>query len=1086
MKRYICILATLSITTLSYAADKNAHGTSSGTDPKTPVADQKPEKGAVVGKVLNPVSLDIAEDGSIFVVETVRYLGKGDFDNRGKRRREDDDQHIYTMADHEAVVQALHKDGDLKTGKDSLEKYLTQHKEKVWKFSDSDGDGTYESKDLFYEGFNTINSGIVAGVSARDGLVHVTAEPEVWSFEDKDNKAANGKLLATGFGIKIGWYGHDLHGLVYGHDGKLYFSMADKAWHVTTSDGRVLTHPNTGGVFRCNPDGSELEEYAIGLRNPQELAIDAFGNLWSGDNNCDAGDKARLVYITEASDHGWRFSHQSMKSRGPWLREKMWEMRRQKDDFLQPAWITPPIAYIGSGPSGLFAYPGLGMPDRYDNYLVVCDFRGGRGNLDAFGMEPSGAGFTMKDFHHIISGPANSSARMGYDGKIYVADWGGGWNLNDRGNIFTLSYPAALATPEVKALPVLSKEDFNAKSAADLGRLLSHPDMRIRQRAHYALARKGDIKTLAGATKSDKQFARLHGVWGLGMIARANKKAHKPLADLLSHQDAEVRAQAARAIGDSGYTGAAESLERLMSDNNARVQFFAIKALGKVNGAFAIAQATKLLAANDNADAYTRDACVFALHRADDAKAVGRLLKHDSAAVRLGAVLALRRYNDAGLRDALSDSDPMVATEAVRAIYDKRIEAALADLAAIIDKPLGAKLRNEAVLRRVVQANLYVGGAGSAKRLVGFMATPEYPEEHRLAAADALMNFDKPSKREQVWGSGWIVERKPEGHAAAALKPQLTAVLQASRGKSLAKAYELARRFKLGIPNEAWLLALKDRSSDPRIRLEAFKALMNSKHKNEAVDLAFKNGDDALKIQALDMLVTSDPGRAVAAIKNNEKAPLKIRQHGVRLLPKIKDPQAAATLSGLVDRLASGELPPELALDVYEAAVAAKSPQLAAIDKTLNTEKPADKLRFALAGGDATRGKNTFYNHQAAQCLRCHKIDRKGGDVGPNLSKVGKDKDAEYLLRSLVDPGAEIAKGYGVVSVTTKDGKTIAGTLTQETKDKLSIKVDKKTHQVKVADIATRTKPVSGMPPMAALLKPGEVRDLLAYLRSRK
>jgi len=55
-----------------------------------------------------------------------------------------------------------------------------------------------------------------------------------------------------------------------------------------------------------NPDGTELEIYATGLRNPQELAFDDRGNLFTVDNNSDSGDKARLVHVVEGGDHSFK------------------------------------------------------------------------------------------------------------------------------------------------------------------------------------------------------------------------------------------------------------------------------------------------------------------------------------------------------------------------------------------------------------------------------------------------------------------------------------------------------------------------------------------------------------------------------------------------------------------------------------------------------------------------------------------------------------------------------------------------------------------------------------------------------------
>src|SRR6185369_5013683 len=184
------------------------------------------------------------------------------------------------------------------------------------------------------------------------------------------------KSLSYGYGVRYNFLGHDLHGLRFGPDGKLYFSIGDRGLHVQTKEGKILDNPDSGSVLRCDPDGSNLELFATGLRNPQELAFDDYGHLFTGDNNCDFGDPARFLYVVEGGDTGWRVGFQHIKTpraTGPWLAEKLPEL----DASNTGLYLIPPFAHIASGPAGLTYYPGTGLPEKYKGHLFLCDFRAG-------------------------------------------------------------------------------------------------------------------------------------------------------------------------------------------------------------------------------------------------------------------------------------------------------------------------------------------------------------------------------------------------------------------------------------------------------------------------------------------------------------------------------------------------------------------------------------------------------------------------------------------------------------------------------------------------------------------------------------
>jgi HEAT repeat protein len=114
----------------------------------------------------------------------------------------------------------------------------------------------------------------------------------VWVLKDRngDGKADAPKPLFGGF--------TSLRGPARGPDGKLYFSAGERGFRVLTQEGDRLEF-DMGAVLRCDVDGSNLDVYAFGLKDPSAPAFDEFGDLFVRD-----GDRRCLV--PEGSDHGAR------------------------------------------------------------------------------------------------------------------------------------------------------------------------------------------------------------------------------------------------------------------------------------------------------------------------------------------------------------------------------------------------------------------------------------------------------------------------------------------------------------------------------------------------------------------------------------------------------------------------------------------------------------------------------------------------------------------------------------------------------------------------------------------------------------
>jgi quinoprotein glucose dehydrogenase len=491
----------------------------------------------------NPVCFCFDEKGRCYVVETHRHT-QGVPDTRGKPWL-DDDLACRTVADRLAMYK-----------KYKFPQY-PENSEKVKLIWDSTGSGKADKSTVFADGFNRAEDGIAAGVLARKGNVYFTCIPDLYLLKDTKNEGHvdEKKSLATGFGIHVQFIGHDLHGLRIGPDGKLYMSIGDRGLNVTTKEGKKLLYPDTGCVLRCDQDGSNLEVVHSGLRNPQELAFDDYGNLFTLDNNSDSGDQVRWTNIVEGGDSGWRCGYQygtdyhtpgvPQGNRGPWNTEKLWIPHWDG----QAAYIVPPILNFANGPSGLTHYPGIGFGDKYKDHFFCTDFTGGTGGsvIWTLANKQKGAGFeVIGKPQPFVKNMLPTDCEFGPDGAFYWSDWVGGWDKPKKGRIFRVSDPEGMKDPHVAEAKKLIAEGFEKKSVEELAKLLEFPHLQVRQEAQFELASRKPEDAGPAFEKvlkeSKNRLARLHAVWGLGMIINQNRQQSVAcLTEMIKDPDVEVR-----------------------------------------------------------------------------------------------------------------------------------------------------------------------------------------------------------------------------------------------------------------------------------------------------------------------------------------------------------------------------------------------------------------------------------------------------------------------------------------------------------------------------------------------------------------
>ncbi len=1059
-------------------------------------AELKVELFAAEPLLANPVAFSIDEQGRFYVAETFR-LGAGVTDTRGHMDWLDDDLACRTVADRVAMYKKF-------LGKE-FEQYKVEH-ERVRLVVDRDHDGRADSATVFADGFNDPSAGIGAGLLARKGEVWYACIPWLWKLRDTTGagKATERVLLHEGYGVHVGFLGHDLHGLRMGPDGKLYFSIGDRGFNVKTREGRQLAVLDTGSVLRCNPDGTELEVFATGLRNPQELAFDQFGNLFTCDNNSDSGDRARCVYLVEGGDSGWRIGYQFIEepiSRGPWNEEKLWEPRRA----LEAAYLVPPVANISDGPSGLTYDPGISLlPDRYRDHFFLVDFRGasGQSGIRSFAVKPKGASFELIDSQESVWRTLATDVDFGPDGALYFSDWVEGWSKPNKGRIYRVLDPARKTDPAIREAQRIRADGMEKRSVDDLAALLAHAAMDIRQAAQFELVRRTERGRLSAIAQSGQsRLARIHAVWGLGQLARSHGQAEAQslwpaLEPLLADQDFEIRAQAARVLGEAREPAALAGLITLLVDTEPRVRFFAAIALGKIGRGEALQPLLAMLRANADQDPYLRHAGVMGLVGLKDRNSLRHAFRDPSPAVRMGVLLALRRYEDPAVAVFLNDPEPRLVLEAARAINDVPIEAAMPQLASLLitsNAPLP-------LLRRVANAAFRQGRGQDARMLAETAGRADLPEAIRLLAVTMLGEWERPSGRDKVMGLWRPISPRPAGAAAEALRPKLEVLLasgpEAIRQEAIRAVGSLA--MKEAAPRLTGLVA-KPRTSDEML-VEVLKSL-EKLHDGGQADLAkriLKSSSPNARVEAVRVLFQTDPVVARAAVDQMLQTGTARERQGVfAILADRPYPAAEEVLLAWLDRLNAGKVPAEIQLDLIAAAERKPSPAVQARLESYAASKPKNDplapYRETLAGGSARRGRRIFLTKAEVSCLRCHKVagsDGKptGGEVGPELSGIGGRQNREYILESLVTPNQKIAQGFESVILATSDGKIVTGVLRGEDEKQLRLMTaEGQLLTVSKENIEERKRGPSAMPvDIITKLSKAELRDLVEFLAGLK
>jgi putative membrane-bound dehydrogenase-like protein len=916
------------------------------------------------------------------------------------------------------------------------------HKEgdRIVILEDTNGDGKADVSKVFYQD-PSIESPL--GIWVQGNKVIVSDSPNVWVLTDEngDDKADKKELLFTGIGGEQ--HDHGMHTFVFGPDGKWYFNFGNEGGQLLDKDGNAVTDMVTGKtinkqnfkmgmVFRCDPDGKNVEMLAQNFRNNYEVAVDSYGTLWQSDNDDDGNKGVRINYVMEGGNYGytdemtgagWQANRENVE---PEIPRRHWH--------LNDPGVVPNLLQTGAGsPTGMIVYEGKLLPEVFRNQMIHCD--AGPNVVRSYPVQKDGAGYKA-EIVNVLEGARDQWFRpadvcVAPDGSLIIADWYdpgvGGHQAGDqnRGRVYRVAPPNSPYT--------MPKVDLTTTAGAIDA--LQSPNMSIRYAGWQKLREldKKAEKSLANLYKSsDNPRMQARALWLLSKL----DKGPKYIETALKSMNPDLRITALRAARELKLD-IIPYLKQLVNDPDAQVRRECIIALRRSASTEAPALWAQLASQYDGKDRWYLEALGIGAESNWDSyyTAWVKQLKSDPLANASG--------RDIVWRARTKESVPLLAKLAGDPSVD--LSQRLRYFRAFDFNP-GATEKSTALLS-ILQAN---SNSTDVTKLALRHLDPAFVKSSPVATT-ALTKLMK-----DVYGTPEYIElvTRYEPVSENANLKQL-AVKKAMDGMGRDAARQLLKQG--GSPLVWEVIDDKD--------IEAATSMLVALRR-----IGNKESIDILKRVALD-----------------EKRPVALRREATRSLGGSTE---GADL--VVTLLKSGDIKG----DYKKAAVQGVSNdwrknvrQQAAsfLDGGKSAEgKKLPGLNELLAlNGDATRGLTTFKNN----CSTCHQVNGDGMDFGPKLSEIGSKlpKEGQYL--AILHPDAGISFGFEGWDVKFKDGSSMTGIVSSKTETDLQMKFPGGvTQNYKMSDVVSMKQIDSSMMPsgLQEAMSTQELVDLVEYLASLK
>lgn len=956
---------------------------------------------------------------------------------------------------------------------------------------DTDRDGVYDKATTFAD-----NLTFPQGALWLYESLYVMSPPSLWKFTDNDGDGVAEVREELVTGLDFTGNAASTHGPFLHPNGRLFWCHGRKGYAVPDPDTGQIMHTGKGArLWSSSPGGGDAEPFAGGgMDNPVEVDFTDDGEIIGTIN---------LFYGRPRGDTLTHWVHGGAYPR--------YDQEQAIIDLPRTGDLLPEVHNFGHvAVSGMCRYrSGKLNPDWKDQW-IASHFNTSK--LTRTRLTRDGSSFLAAETE-VIFQMKNPDAHLtdvmeDHNGDLLAIDTGG-WFRNGcptshiakpdvAGGIWRISRKGESYSPP-------KYPDWGNLTAEAVSKMLDADEFQLRERAGLELAGRGDpaIPELKRILR-DKSFsvtARRNAVWTLAKLKFS--ETTDLIQEALLDPDPSIRQAACNAISvtrtwqsvaanqpaerdiemkrNKTISGA---LANIVRADEAPVARQAAVALGRMGENRAIGSILGRLGRVEN-DRMLEHSLIYALIEIDDPESTRPGLQSENPQIVAGVLRALEEMPSADLEalDILSHLDAenpaLRSTASDIALSHPEWDAAIANR--FFDWESTYTASQQATMREVIPS---------------LTNTP--PMRSFLTSVLKSKNDDAVRLvLEALAGASRItIDPAWEPHLASHLNEEANPSLRDLTLEILAK--DPGKRF------DTELSALAENTNLPRMtRLGATRAMAGKEG-------AIPDSTFQLLIEVLEEETDTDTrNRAIAILTQSRlTAPLRIevakRAHlfsPVETAPLmvlfrrvISGEEAAALSSSLVKSPAFASLSMDRLEQIFRPYPDSVDPELEKKIAAVEAEsaRKSERIEGLLAGMEKAKPEagEALFESGKGTCIVCHKVGETGGNVGPNLSTIGRIRSARDLFESVLYPNESIARDFNTYEVKRKNGEpSLLGLIESQTASAVIV-IDPagQRHEVPRDQVASLTEvPTSLMPPgLEHTLPPEELRDLIAWLLSLK